>query len=229
MRTIVIAASKGGTGKTTLTAALAAQAAKTESVGIADMDPEQSLARWLELRTHFHSDLKSPSLYQAETAEDIAAQAEKDGLDSLFIDTPPAIISLIVPAIAQASLVLIPVRPSLLDLEAVDPILEICRDYEKPFAFILTMVTARDGITAESRAYLAHDGKVLAGSIPHRPVFATAMTKGATAAEADATGSSAADIEILLHALYDEHQSVAPMIQLRDTRAHLDVETEENG
>jgi chromosome partitioning protein len=227
MRTIVIAASKGGTGKTTLAAALSALAAKTGNVGIADLDPEQSLARWHELRGHFHADLALPSLYAAETAEEVAAQAEKDGVDLLFIDTPPAIISLIVPAISQATLVLVPVRPSLLDLEAVDPILEICRDYEKSFVFLLSM-TGDAGIEDESRAYLAHDGKVLAGSIPHRPAFVTTMTKGGTAADAD-DGGAAAEIENLLRVLQAELQSTHPVIELGNMPGHENVKTEENG
>lgn len=213
MRIIVLAASKGGTGKTTLAAALSALAAQTEKAGVADLDPQQSLARWLELRGHFHADLKSPALYVAETIEGITAQAEKDGVDSIFIDTPPAMISHILPAVTQAHLVLIPVKPSLLDLEAIDPITEMCRDYQKRFAFILTMVPHEAATLAASRKYLAHDGKVLKDALFNRQIFATAMIKGGTAGEADKTGKSASEIHGLLLAIRHELRSATRALQ----------------
>ena len=46
MHTLTLAASKGGVGKTTLTSALAVEAAKKLHVGLYDLDPQQSLARW---------------------------------------------------------------------------------------------------------------------------------------------------------------------------------------
>ncbi|WP_409562699.1 AAA family ATPase [Hyphomicrobium sp. MC8b] len=198
MRTIVLAASKGGVGKTTLTAALAAVAAQSEKVAVIDLDPQQSLARWIELRQHYPGKAKSPVLFK--DFEDLAAAVEKiraQGYDWLFIDTPPALMTHILPAIRTADLVLIPATPSPLDVEAVEPIIEMCRDYKKNFEFILNMVAGQGAVAAGAIKYLRHEGKVLADLIASRQIYSTAMSRGRTAPEADRTGKATDEIKKL--------------------------------
>jgi cellulose biosynthesis protein BcsQ len=43
-------------------------------------------------------------------------------------------------AIAQASFVLIPCRASALDLTALDPMVDMCREHKKPYSFVLNAV-----------------------------------------------------------------------------------------
>ena len=47
---LVVAASKGGTGKTTVSCALAARASEEANVALLDLDPQGSMSRWWELR-----------------------------------------------------------------------------------------------------------------------------------------------------------------------------------
>lgn len=50
-RTITLAASKGGTGKTTLTSALAVQAMRDgDSVALLDWEPQGSVSLWWRMR-----------------------------------------------------------------------------------------------------------------------------------------------------------------------------------
>ena len=134
MKVIVVAASKGGTGKTTLTAALAVEATHQGSVAVMDLDPQQSLARWHDIR-RADDDLADPDLIEAGKRPDVAiARARKQNLDWLFIDTPGGSLSTMKAAIDQADLVLIPVRPSPLDVESMAPVVELCDHAGKPAA-----------------------------------------------------------------------------------------------
>ena len=49
--------------------------------------------------------------------------------DYLIVDTPPAMMDRIEAAIRTADVVLIPVRASIFDVEAIAPVTEVCRDY----------------------------------------------------------------------------------------------------
>ncbi|NOU08227.1 MAG: ParA family protein, partial [Hyphomicrobiaceae bacterium] len=133
MRTLVVASAKGGVGKTTLATALAVEAAKTKRVAVIDLDPQQSAARFLDLR-----DMANPRLvtHVADLAEALDLLVD-DGVDLVAIDTAPASLSNLVPAVAAADLVLVPVRPSPLDVEASDVMVELLRKSGRPFAFFI--------------------------------------------------------------------------------------------
>ena len=89
---------------------------------------------------------------------------DSDGFDFVMIDTPPGLMKRIIPAVELADLTIVPVRPSSLDLNAIDPIIEIAEDAEKPFVFILNQVQpdGKDGgLAAGALKYLATRGKTL--------------------------------------------------------------------
>ena len=118
MKTIVIAAQKGGAGKTTLARNLAVAASQDgRDVLCLDLDPQGSLRAWWEGR-----DADAPSMLDRDPAPDVlratlnAAQAQ---FDLCIIDTPPAAPEWLTEALGAADLVLIPVRPSPDDLRAV--------------------------------------------------------------------------------------------------------------
>jgi chromosome partitioning protein len=107
---ITIASSKGGCGKTTTVACLAVRAAQESGkVAMIDLDPQQSLARWWELR----KEPLNPRLFNnvANAVADVKLLKSHDW-QWIFIDTPPALMHFIEDGIAAADLVLIPVRPS---------------------------------------------------------------------------------------------------------------------
>jgi len=89
---LVIAANKGGVGKTTLSALLASKASQMyESVYIIDLDPQKSLEAWWKKRKDdsinlldvFHTQLK------------LAREKVKNKNAFVIIDTPPAHINII--------------------------------------------------------------------------------------------------------------------------------------
>src|SRR5436305_3889788 len=85
MNVIVVASRKGGSGKSTLTAHLAAHASKpSRPTLLIDADPQGSLTLWHELRGTGEPALKSGLRGIAETVK----AAKREGYAWTFIDTP---------------------------------------------------------------------------------------------------------------------------------------------
>lgn len=207
MQVIVFASQKGGAGKTTLAVhlAVAAEAAGMGPVVMLDMDPQGTMTSWWNNR---EADL--PALvgmpHRGERSDgqvpaDLAAVLQRvDGLGFKLavIDTPPAITGIVRPAIAVASLVVVPVRPSPADLWAVGGTLDICRAQARPFVFAVAQATARSSIAAQARLALAVHGPVAPEAVHNRVAFAGALTGGSTAQETDPKGTAAREIASLL-------------------------------
>src|SRR5215212_2033247 len=140
MNVIVFASRKGGSGKSTLTAHLAAQAARpSRGCLLVDADPQGSLSLWHELRG---SD--RPALRRATRGvEEAVKAARREGYEWVFVDTPPNRSSLVAEAIALATLVVIPARPSVFDIAAVTDTIALCRELKKPYAVVINAAPAK--------------------------------------------------------------------------------------
>jgi chromosome partitioning protein len=196
MKVITIASGKGGSCKTTVTATLAVRAAKeSDRVAMMDLNEDQgSLTDWWIIRRR----PKNPILIEVEdVAQDIAALRE-DGYEWLFLDTPPFRIDLIEAAVAVADLVVIPVRPSLMDISATRAVTSLCRKYRKPFAFLLAgVVTTMKKQIEQTKHALAREakpgGSVMAQMMTHRAPYIEAMNYGKSAEEVDKSFKSEVD------------------------------------
>ena len=148
MRTITVASAKGGAGKTTLTSALAVRASQDAATSIMDLNFDQgSLTHWWDTRRDRSPNRCGPRLEGVEKIHrDVRKLARGGSCDWLFLDTPPLDMDVIEQAVAVADAVLIPVRPGLLDILAVQPVIEMAKERDKPFAFVLNAVDARAGL-----------------------------------------------------------------------------------
>lgn len=193
MTTICIGSSKGGSGKSTLTACLGVRASEDGRCVIVDTDPQGSLVRWHELRGKGDS----PGVIEAGGSLDAAlGRLEREGIEYAIIDTPPALIGKIEVAIAAADFVLIPSQASALDVEGVAATVEIARKLGRPFAFVLNRVEPRSKLTAEAEAYLKVDGRVVECRIGNRECYRVAMTSGRAGQEMKDASARAAREEI---------------------------------
>jgi chromosome partitioning protein len=191
----VLAATKGGVGKTTLSACLACWAAKQgHRVGLIDADPQASLSRWAQVRGN--NGLDQPELLNVECAPEALGHVAAEGYDWLFVDTPPALVDDIQNAVEIADFVLVPSKTSI-DVEAMDQIVEIIGEESKPFAFVLNDVEARWKLDAGAATYLAEAGRVLKETVGHRRAYVTAMLAGKTGPEAERDGKCAEEIAAL--------------------------------
>jgi chromosome partitioning protein len=193
MRTLVIASAKGGVGKTTLATMLAVEAAKTKRVAIIDLDPQQSAARFLDLR-----DGANPQLI-TDVGDIVEALdlLKDDGVEVVMIDTAPASLSNLLPVIAAAELTLIPVRPSPLDVEATDVMVELAERSKAPFIFVINGALPGSTLVKGTRDMLGQHGQVLRTVITHTDAHPTAMIRGQTAAEIDRSQTSASEVTAL--------------------------------
>ena len=196
MYTVVVAAQKGGSGKTTLSGHLAVEADRAGAgpVALIDTDPQGSLSHWWNART-----AASPHFVKAGMLNLDAALAElrSANFKLVVIDTPPAITDSISHVVAHADLVLMPTRPSPHDLRAVGATVDIAERHQKPIIFIINAATARARITAQSAVALSQHGTVAPVTIHHRVDFAASMVDGRTVGEIVAKSPSAKEISDL--------------------------------
>ena len=197
MNVITVASRKGGAGKTTLCAHLAALAqARGYNCQVIDGDPQGSLALCNRLRA------RDPIPFAtAERGIDRAlALAQVAGVEWAFIDTSPTMWVVVQEAIRAATLLLIPARPGFLDLDAVRETVKAARERNKPYAVVLNACPVkRDDreapAVAGARAYLDREGvPVFAGQISHRTAFNVTLAAGGSVAETDESSLAAAEI-----------------------------------
>jgi chromosome partitioning protein len=183
MNVIVFASRKGGSGKSTLTAHIAAQAQKSSRPCLLiDADPQGSLTLWHSLRGTGEPVLKSGLRSCAE----ILKAAKKD-FDWAFIDTPPTMSAAVTEAIRCATLVIIPTRPTVFDLTAVRETIDLCRASRKPYE-------AREGL-AKLRV------PVWGGQITHRTNYSISLAAGEGAREYDPESAAASEVSRLWTAI----------------------------
>lgn len=179
---ICLAASKGGVGKTTLTAALAVRASEeAERVALLDLDPQHSTARWWELRGRPNN----PRLFTGvESVADDVSLLKARGWQWVFIDTPGSgHENIMEPAILAADFVLIPVKASAIDVEAIFAVADLCRKRRKSFAFVLNDFEPKWKASEGAEDYLTVHGRVLDMRIHHRQAHLVTMGAGRTGAE----------------------------------------------
>jgi len=129
---IVVASQKGGVGKTTTAVSVAGELVRRgKRVVLVDADPQGSASRW-----HGRGDGKGwPTI--VECAKPVLHRPNQvpalmEAYDHVVIDTPPNGGPITRSALMHADLVVIPIGPSALDLEAVRQTLPLVEDAQIP-------------------------------------------------------------------------------------------------
>ena len=134
MNVITMASRKGGAGKSTLTAHLAAYCHTAgHRCVVIDADPQGSITLWHSLRTDRQPDLRSG----ARGIDRALAMAMVEGYEWAFIDTAASMWVVAQEAIRAATLVAVPARPGFFDLNAVRETVAAARERNKPYAVVL--------------------------------------------------------------------------------------------
>ena len=198
---VTIAQRKGGAGKTTLAAQLAtAWLRQGARVALLDIDPQASLAAWVELRRarlgaeNVGFDFAAlPGWRAAQWIEDRARGAE-----FVVVDGPPHAEVEARIAVRAAGLVLVPVQPSPLDLWATEATLAMAREERRSAVVVLNRVPPRSSLTDRVAADLAAAGAAIAATrIGNRVALVRAMASGLGVVESPGADSAAAEITAL--------------------------------
>lgn len=204
MNVLVFASRKGGSGKSTLAAHLAAQVARpSRPTLLVDADPQGSLSLWHELRGAENPALKRGGRNLADTLK----AARRSGYEWALIDTPPNKSAVVAEAIRLATLVVIPARPGLFDLDAVHDTIALCRELRKPYAVVINGAPPKRqdievAAVAEARAELnQYEVPVWSGQITHRADFSLALNTGEGAKDYDRDSAAAAEMSQLWSAI----------------------------
>jgi chromosome partitioning protein len=181
MEVLAFASRKGGAGKSTLAAHLAAYVqSPARSCLLIDEDPQGSLTLWHKLHPELALSLKSVKRDIAHTVK----KAGRVGYDWVFIDTPSNSSVSVIDAIEAATLVVIPCRPGLFDIDAVQETIAFAQRVRTPYAVVFNGAPPkRQDVEApavtSARKWLAQmEVPVWGGQITHRASLSLALGEG---------------------------------------------------
>lgn len=183
MKTIAVAAAKGGSGKSTIASALSARASKESlCVAMMDLNPDQgNLTHWWMLRGQ---PMNPRLITDTENIPEDVAVLKAAKFDWLILDSPPVEMDLIEQAVAVSDFVLIPIRTSLFDVSAIDAVVAMCKTHGKAFAFVLSAVNSKfKKLTDQTVTALVKEGPLLAARISYRKPYIEALMAGRTGPE----------------------------------------------
>jgi len=202
VRTFSVQNQKGGVGKTTVALHLAHGAATQGYRSLLiDADPQGSARQWAVAR----SDSPPFTIVGMDTPvihRDLATTAE--GYDIVVIDSPPRTTDIARSAILAADLVVIPIKPSALDLWAA---IDVCKLIDEALifkpelqtAFLLNCKIVGTSVAREAlKAIQQLDRPILKSQISERVAFVESMISGQTVLETEPQSKAAAEIRAMV-------------------------------
>ena len=185
MTVLAIVNQKGGTGKTTLATNLAWVLSEKGSVLLLDADPQASSQNWVS------GDSKVPETLVVKETGNVdlnrMARSMAPDYDWVIIDGPPGITKTTADAVRVAHVVLIPAKPSPLDVWAASDIVAAVQARQKTAkgmpkaAFVITMTQPRTRLSRQIDQALNETGiPVLQARTTQRVAYPSAINDGSS-------------------------------------------------
>ncbi|MFI3222613.1 MAG: ParA family protein [Methylococcaceae bacterium] len=197
MKTLAIISRKGGAGKTTIALHLAVAAeAQGIATAIFDLDPQASASLWSD-----HRGESIPAVIPAQSPRlpALLSQAKEQQADLVILDTAPHADGIASDAAVHADLILIPCRPSALDLDAIGASIRLARTTEKPAIVIINAAPSQGVETNEAIEAIQKAGVEVCPIVLHqRKSYASRIHEGRTATEIEPKGKAADETRALL-------------------------------
>jgi chromosome partitioning protein len=157
VKTIALIAQKGGVGKTTLAVNLAV--ASGVRAAVFDLDQQESATIWADRRKEEQPHVEF--LTERRLADGLRA-AERGNFELAIIDTPPAAGPQAFAAAQSSNLILIPCRPSLVDLDAIKRTAQLIKSLNIP-AFVVFNAAPHSATTLlEDARFIAQESGLAA-------------------------------------------------------------------
>jgi chromosome partitioning protein len=198
MHVISFVTQKGGTGKSSLAVSLAVAAAESGlKVAVLDIDPQGTAGEWYKRRT-----AEAPAVHSLSWTylSSRLYTLDRQGYDLAIVDTPGADSHAASGAMREAQFCLLPVRPSVADIEASKPTVRYLNEHAKPFAFVLNQCPTggRTSRTANARMALQLLGSLCDPTLAHRSDHVDALASGLGVTEFAPCGKAADEVRAVL-------------------------------
>lgn len=167
---VVVAAVKGGVGKTTSSVYLAALASHRRPVTILDADPQAAAAEWIEQSEDER--LRKISVAEAPTDRLVTRALDRAGTDGLVvIDTPPASERLLGKLIERGDVVAVPIRVGGVEAPRVEAVLGMVPQ-ATPAGLVITSARTFTRDYQDTLAVWSQAKVPVWGSVPERVAIA---------------------------------------------------------
>ena len=196
MRVLTFASQKGGSGKSSLAASVAVAAAEVgETVVAIDIDPQRSLWSWGQRR---QADGLVVEAVEPSKIRQSLDKARAAGISLIVVDTPGVFTAGVALALQDSTFTLVPVKPSILDVEAARPTVEQLQMLRKPFGLVLNQcMPSSQGRTLDAATALVRSGTLAPCMVALRADFLDGMTVGQGVTETAPKGKAANEIRLL--------------------------------
>ena len=196
---VSVLSQKGGTGKTTLSCALAALASRAGiATAVLDLDPQASAAKWHDLRRA--NGEEDPPVFATPSSrmQALVDALGEDGAELIVTDTAPHSGADTLTVARLSDHILIPLQPSFPDLAAIARTIDIAEVAKTPATIVLNLALVNHPSTSDARTVVAGTAAAAAPVILHRRVaHVNSFNTGRCAAEYEPAGKAANELRAL--------------------------------
>ena len=199
MFVVALVCQKGGAGKTTMAIHLAVEGHRRGlRTLLIDIDTQASAAKIMDRRGDDPPDVATEAAGRLERA---IKAAELEAYDLIVVDTAPQADRAAAQAAQVADIVVAPVQPSIVDLDAVDATVDVCKLAGVPVLFVLNRVPTQGQEVAGTEDAIRKRGMAVASTRwGERKAFKYPFMRGLVAQEAEPDSKAAGEVR----ALFDE-------------------------